>query len=182
MPRRAPSSRFLALVLRHRPELVGIQLDSAGWVAVDRLLAALAEDGRPLSRAELDEIVATNDKRRFEVEGTGATARIRASQGHSVAVELGYAPAVPPDLLFHGTHGGAVDAILREGLRPMTRHAVHLSAEAGSAARVGARRGRPVVLRVDAARMARDGYRFEVSANGVWLVEAVPPAYLAPEG
>lgn len=169
-------SKFLSLVLRHNPDRLGLTLDPAGWVDVGTLLTALAAHGRPLSRAELDEVVAENDKQRFAFDDGGT--RIRASQGHSIPVELGYTDAEPPARLFHGTYPGALDTIRREGLRPMQRHDVHLSADAETATRVGARRGRPVVLTVDAARMAADGHRFRVSANGVWLADAVPPEYL----
>ncbi|WP_084718070.1 RNA 2'-phosphotransferase [Streptacidiphilus carbonis] len=170
------ASRFLSLILRHDPGRVGLTLDPAGWVGVSDLLAALAACGRPLTRAQLDLVVERNDKQRFAFDPTGT--RIRASQGHSVPVELGYEAAEPPALLFHGTHPQALDAIRAEGLRPMNRHAVHLSPDAGTATRVGTRRGRPVVLTVDAARMSADGHRFRVSANGVWLTDAVPPEYL----
>ncbi|MGY1815532.1 RNA 2'-phosphotransferase [Blastococcus sp. SYSU D00820] len=171
-------SKRLSYVLRHAPDSVGLALDPAGWVAVDDLLAALAAHGRPVTRAELEHVVATNDKRRFELDPDGR--RIRASQGHSVAVELGYAPEPPPERLFHGTPQRNLPAILAEGLRPGNRHAVHLSPDADTARRVGARRGRPVVLVVDAAAMAADGHAFTRSANGVWLVAAVPPRYLTP--
>jgi putative RNA 2'-phosphotransferase len=176
------TSKYLSLVLRHRPETIGLTLDQHGWVPVDVLLTALAGHGRPLSRAELDRVVAENDKRRFAYDGTGT--RIRANQGHSVPVELDHAPAVPPALLYHGTHPAALGAIFREGLRPMARHAVHLSPDTATAERVGARRGRPVVLTVDAGRMAADGHTFQRTPNGVWLTAAVPPEYLAqsPDG
>jgi len=166
------TSKRLSYVLRHAPDSVGLTLDEHGWVDVDDLLAALR-----LTRAELDDVVARNDKQRFAVDGTGT--RIRASQGHSVAVDLGYAPATPPAELFHGTADRFLASIRAEGLRPGNRHAVHLSPDTGTARRVGARRGRPVVLRVDAAAMARDGVAFTRSANGVWLVDAVPPRYLS---
>ena len=170
-------SKRLSFVLRHQPSSVGLTLDEAGWVDVDRLLAALAAHGLPLSRDDLDEVVAGNDKRRFAFDANGT--RIRASQGHSVAVDLGYAPATPPAEHFHGTVERFLPSILAEGLRPGRRHAVHLSADVATARTVGVRRGRPVVLRVDAARLAADGTPFSVSANGVWLVEAVPREYLA---
>jgi putative RNA 2'-phosphotransferase len=169
-------SKRLSYVLRHRPESIGVALDAAGWVDVGTLLAALAATGLPLTRPELEQVVAADDKRRFAFDATGT--RIRASQGHSVPVSLGYEATRPPDELFHGTVGRVVPAILREGLRPGNRHAVHLSPDVGTARAVGARRGRPVVLRVDAAGMAADGWSFSRSANGVWLVAAVPPSYL----
>ena len=161
-------------MLRHRPDLVGIRLDAGGWVDVDELLAALAASGRPMTRAQLERIVATSDKQRFALEN----GRIRANQGHSVAVDLGLEPVDPPPVLFHGTPERNVEAILREGLRRGSRHHVHLSPDVATATRVGARRGRPRVLEVDAAAMARDGFVFLRSANGVWLVDEVPSAYL----
>ncbi len=169
-------SKRLSYVLRHRPGSVGLALDAAGWVDVDELLTVLAAHGLPLTRAELDRVVVTNDKRRFAFDESGT--RIRASQGHSVGVDLGYAAQTPPAVLFHGTPVRNVHVILAEGLRPGRRHAVHLSGDEATARRVGARRGKAVVLRIDAARMAADGAIFTRSANGVWLVGAVPPRYL----
>jgi putative RNA 2'-phosphotransferase len=173
-------SKRLSFVLRHRPDSVGLTLADGGWVDVDALLAALARSGLRLTRAELEHVVATNDKRRFAFDGSGT--RIRASQGHSVAVELGYEAVSPPDVLFHGTAERFLAAILREGLRPGNRQAVHLSVDVDTARSVGARHGRPVVLRVDAAGLAADGVRFVRSANGIWLVDAVPPRFLARIG
>ncbi|MFJ8541720.1 RNA 2'-phosphotransferase [Streptomyces sp. NPDC093586] len=167
-------SKYLSKHLRHQPGHIGLTLDEAGWVEIDTLIAAAAAHGFRITRQELDHVVATNDKRRFAVEGT----RIRASQGHSVDVELGLPSAAPPPYLYHGTVARALDAIRAEGLRPMNRHDVHLSPDRETASRVGARRGRPVVLSVDAATMHRDGHVFQVSANGVWLTKAVPPRYL----
>jgi putative RNA 2'-phosphotransferase len=169
-------SKRLSYLLRHAPGSVGLTLDPAGWVDVEALLTALAATGRPVTRAELDEVVAGNDKQRFALDATGT--RIRASQGHSVPVRLGYAAQEPPADLFHGTVARHLAGILEQGLRPGNRHAVHLSADVATARRVGGRRGRPVVLRVDAAAMAADGAAFTRSANGVWLVDAVPPRYL----
>jgi putative RNA 2'-phosphotransferase len=169
-------SKRLSYLLRHAPGSIGLTLDDAGWVDVDALLAALTAAGTPISRVELDEVVARNDKRRFALDPTGT--RIRASQGHSVPVDLGYAAAEPPDVLFHGTVERFLPAILARGLRAGNRHAVHLSADVATARRVGARRGRPVVLRVDALGMAADGAVFTRSANGVWLVAAVPRRHL----
>ena len=169
-------SKRLSYVLRHAPGSIGLTLDEAGWVEVDALLTALAAAGTPVSRAELDEVVARNDKRRFALDPMGT--RIRASQGHSVPVDLGHAAEPPPAQLFHGTVGRNLAAILAQGLRPGNRHAVHLSTDVATARRVGSRRGPPVVLGVDAAGMQADGAVFTRSANGVWLVAAVPPGYL----
>jgi putative RNA 2'-phosphotransferase len=167
-------SKYLSKHLRHQPGRIGLVLDEGGWVEIDTLIAAAAAHGFPFTREELDHVVAANDKQRFAVDGT----RIRASQGHSVDVDLGLPPATPPPYLYHGTVARFLDAIRAEGLRPMDRHDVHLSADRETAARVGARRGRPVVLAVDAGAMHRDGHVFHVSANGVWLTRAVPPEYL----
>ncbi|MFC4464806.1 RNA 2'-phosphotransferase [Streptomyces xiangluensis] len=167
-------SKYLSKHLRHQPELIGLTLDEGGWVEIETLMAATAAHGFRFTRAELDHVVATNDKRRFAIEGT----RIRASQGHSIEVDLGLAPATPPAYLYHGTVERNLDAIRAEGLRPMNRHDVHLSADRETATRVGARRGRPVVLSVDAAAMHRDGRVFRVSANDVWLTASVPQRYL----
>ena len=173
-------SKRLSYVLRHQPGTIGIELDRAGWTDVEGLLAALAAHGLQLTRADLDRVVASNDKRRFAYDASGG--RIRASQGHSRPVDLGYLPAAPPPELFHGTVERFLPAILAEGLRPGRRHAVHLSADVATARAVGGRRGRPVVLRVDAAAMAGAGARFTRSANGVWLVDAVPPSCLTVLG
>jgi putative RNA 2'-phosphotransferase len=173
-------SKRLSYVLRHRPESVGLTLDEAGWVPVDELLAAMDRAGLPLTREQLDVVVATNDKRRFAYDD--AAGRIRASQGHSVAVHLGYAPSQPPPVLFHGTVDSSVCSVLTEGLRPGRRHAVHLSCDVATARAVGARRGRPVVLCVDAAAMAAEGAVFTRSANGVWLTDVVPARHLAVAG
>ncbi|MFD6192603.1 RNA 2'-phosphotransferase [Streptomyces sp. NPDC060275] len=167
-------SKYLSKHLRHQPERIGLTLDEGGWVEIDTLVAAAAAHGFRFTRQELDHVVATNDKRRFAVEGT----RIRASQGHSIEVDLQLPVATPPPYLYHGTVARYLEAIRAEGLRPMNRHDVHLSPDRETATRVGARRGRPVVLPVDAAAMHHDGHLFHVSANGVWLTQHVPSRYL----
>ena len=172
-------SKTLSYHLRHRPDALGLTLGPGGWVAVDTLLAALAQHGKPVTRAELDDVVARNPKQRFAFDESGT--RIRASQGHSVAVDLELAPVEPPAVLYHGTGARAVASILREGLRKQQRHHVHLSADVATARAVGARHGRPVVLQVDAAAMRAAGHVFFRAANGVWLVDAVPPAFLQPQ-
>ncbi|MGO4458478.1 RNA 2'-phosphotransferase [Streptomyces sp. M-16] len=167
-------SKYVSKHLRHQPERIGLVLDTQGWVEIDDLLRAAAAHGFRFTRAELDHVVASNDKQRFAVDGT----RIRASQGHTVAVDLGLPEAEPPAHLYHGTVATALDAIRAEGLRPMARHHVHLSPDRETATRVGARRGRPVVLTVDAGAMRAAGHVFRISANGVWLADAVPPEFL----
>lgn len=167
-------SKRLAYVLRHRPDSIGITLADGGWVDIETLLKALRAGGTRLTRAELMVVVAENDKQRFAVDGD----RIRASQGHSVPVELGYAPATPPDRLYHGTVAAALDSILKQGLVRGNRHHVHLSADLDTAMKVGARRGKPVILTVDSGQMHLSGYQFFVTDNKVWLAAEVPPAFL----
>lgn len=169
-------SRFLSLVLRHQPDAIGIQLDAQGWVAIEDLLQACARHGRNLSRATLEEVVRSNDKQRFAISDDGL--KIRASQGHSVAVELAYEPRTPPPLLYHGTATRFLEAIKKQGLSKGKRHHVHLSADAETATRVGARHGKAAVLIVESLKMQEAGFPFYQSANGVWLTESVPPEFL----
>lgn len=170
------TSKFLSKVLRHAPESVGLELDDAGWVDVDDLLAAASRAGVAMDRATLQRVVAENDKQRFALSPDGL--RIRASQGHSVTVELGLQPVVPPEVLFHGTADRNVKSIRQQGLIPGRRTHVHLSADEATAVNVGRRHGRPVVLRVRAGEMHRAGHAFFRSDNGVWLTAAVPPGHL----
>ena len=169
------ASKALSYVLRHRPSSIGVELDDAGWVGIADLLAAFTRSGRPIPRDLLDRVVEGTDKRRFEVDGD----RIRAAQGHSVPVELGLAPVTPPDRLYHGTSARFLESIRAEGLRRGRRHDVHLSPDAETAHRVGARRAGPtVILRIDAAGMHQAGHVFYRAANGVWLTAAVPPQWI----
>jgi putative RNA 2'-phosphotransferase len=172
-------SKYLSKHLRHQPERLGLKLAPGGWVAVDELLAACAQHQMPISRAELEEVVCRNDKQRFAFDSSGSM--IRAQQGHSVEVDLQLAAATPPPLLYHGTVERNLPAILANGLHKMQRHHVHLSSDLATATKVGARRGHPVILAVDAAAMAQAGFSFYCSGNGVWLVDHVPPEYLRVE-
>jgi putative RNA 2'-phosphotransferase len=169
-------SKYLSLVLRHAPEAAGIALDKNGWTDVRILLQQLNRNGYAVSPAELDHVVTTNSKQRF-IYNENRT-RIRASQGHSVAVELGYAISEPPAVLYHGTVEAFLPSIEKTGLEKRSRHHVHLSADDETARRVGQRHGKPVVLVVDAACMRADGYAFFCSDNGVWLTEHVPTSYI----
>lgn len=171
------TSKYLARHLRHDPDRIGLVLDSAGWCQVADLLAACARNNMPITRGELDAVVAENDKKRFAFSEDGM--RIRANQGHSIEVELDLPPVSPPPVLYHGTGAGSVAPILQQGLRKMNRHHVHLSADVETAHRVGARHGKPVVLGVDADAMHRAGHVFYRSENGVYLVDEVPPQFLS---
>ena len=169
-------SKFLSLVLRHQPETIGLTLDAGGWASVNDLIDAANSAGTPLDRTRLTQIVAESDKQRFSFSDDGL--RIRANQGHSIPVELGLAPVAPPEFLFHGTATRFLSAIRERGLLPQGRHHVHLSGDERAAQTVGKRHGSPVVLTVCAGNMAKDGLRFYRSANGVWLTDRVPVAYL----
>ncbi|MFT3924748.1 MAG: RNA 2'-phosphotransferase [Myxococcales bacterium] len=169
-------SKTLSYVLRHQPEAFGLALDAAGWVGTDDLLAALRSRGHRVSRADLERVVRASDKQRFALSEDGRS--IRANQGHSTPVELGYEPREPPARLYHGTVARFVASIRMHGLQKGQRHHVHLSESPETAIAVGARRGRPVVLLIDAAAMHAAGHSFFCSANGVWLTEQVPAAYV----
>lgn len=169
-------SKFLSLHLRHQPERLGLVLGPGGWVPVAELLAACAAHGHPLSPSELRAVVTGSDKQRFAFDDTGE--RIRAQQGHSVAVDLQLAPAAPPPVLYHGTMAAALPGIRRAGLQKMQRHHVHLSADEETARRVGSRRGPAVLLRIRAAELHAAGAPFYQAGNGVWLVDAVPLDFL----
>lgn len=169
-------SKFLSKHLRHEPEALGITLAPGGWVAVDELLAGAMQSGFTIDPEELKQVVAESDKQRFAFDETGT--RIRANQGHSTEVDLELPEAVPPNVLYHGTVEKFLAAILAEGLKKMARHHVHLSPDTATAVKVGERRGRPVILLVDAAAMHAAGYAFYASTNGVWLTDHVPPRYL----
>jgi putative RNA 2'-phosphotransferase len=169
-------SKFLSLVLRHKPETVGLCLDSGGWVSVDELLSACAAHGRTITRAQLEAVVAGSDKKRFAFSAGGNL--IRASQGHSLQIDLGYEPAKPPLLLYHGTATRFLDSIRKAGLLKQQRHHVHLSESQETASSVGERYGKLVLLKIEAGQMYEDGHVFCRSANRVWLTEHVPVRYI----
>lgn len=173
---RTRTSKFLSLVLRHEPQRIGLELDAAGWVDVEALLTACRQHGMSLERDGLEEVVATNEKKRFAFSDDGR--RIRASQGHSVEVSLGYVPQTPPSRLFHGTTARFLDSIRRAGLDKRERQHVHLSADAKTAEKVGQRHGRPAVLIVQADAMHARGHAFFLSENGVWLTGYVPAEFI----
>ena len=172
-------SKFLSLVLRHKPEEIGITLDENGWTDVPTLLSKMTTKGNRITHDQLRHIVVTNNKKRFAFNHDES--RIRANQGHSIDVELGYTAKQPPQCLYHGTATRFLDIILKEGLKKMNRHHVHLSADEQTARTVGNRHGKPVVLLVQAGKMAENGHTFYQSDNGVWLTDHVPVSYLSHE-
>jgi putative RNA 2'-phosphotransferase len=170
------TSKFLSLILRHEPHRVGLKLDSAGWASVHELLETVNRHGLSLTIEELRHVVATNDKKRFAFSDDGQ--RIRASQGHSLEVDLQYQSEVPPEFLYHGTPQKFVESIRASGLNKGERHDVHLSPDAATATKVGQRRGKPVVLQIRAGEMHRAGHAFRRSASNVWLVDFVPAGFI----
>ncbi len=171
------ASKFLSLVLRHRPEKIGLAIDGQGWADIGELIERAGANGVALTRELIAEVVATSDKQRFALDPTGQ--RIRANQGHSLDVDLGLAPTAPPATLFHGTAEKSLRLIRAEGLKPGRRQHVHLSPDEATATKVGQRHGRAVVLRIAAARMAAAGHAFFLSTNGLWLTDCVPAEFIA---
>ena len=169
-------SKFLSQILRHRPEKIGLQLDEHGWANVDELLEKSAAKGERFDRALLQIVVDTNNKKRFAFSEDGL--RIRASQGHSIDIDLGLKPQKPPEILWHGTSEKSLDSIRKEGLRSMRRQHVHLSKDRQTAENVGGRHGKAVVLTVRSGEMSRQKHKFYLSENGVWLTGEVPVEFL----
>lgn len=170
------ASKFLSLVLRHKPETIGLHLDTHGWADMDELIRLANDHGRKLDRQMVIDVVASSDKQRFTFDDSGT--RIRANQGHSIDIDLELEPLQPPDVLFHGTATRFVDAIRAQGLHKGKRQHVHLSEQAATAVLVGQRHGQPIVLTVQAAAMWQAGHRFYRAKNGVWLTDNVPAGFL----
>lgn len=169
-------SKFLSLVLRHQPETIGITLDPNGWTDVQELLTKMNTRNYRITLEQLQEVVDTNDKKRFAFNEDGS--QIRASQGHSVEVSLGLPPATPPEYLYHGTVSKFLMSIRKDGLQKMSRQHLHLSRDKETAVNVGSRRGAPVILTIHTGQMHRDGFVFYLSDNGVWLTDSVPATYI----
>lgn len=170
-------SKYLSKHLRHQPERLGLNLEPGGWVRVDELLAACKRNNFSVSLEELEKVVAENDKQRFSFDETKQ--RIRANQGHSVAIDLQLEAKIPPTILYHGTSEKNVEPIMRHGLLKMARHHVHLSVDKETALKVGARHGKPTIFVINTAAMLENNFEFFVSANDVWLTETVPPQFLS---
>lgn len=172
-------SRYLSLILRHKPEVIGICLDEYGWADVDALIDGIAKNNI-FNREILEEIVRTDEKQRYSFSEDGT--KIRANQGHSVSVNLELQPAQPPELLWHGTAEKYVSSIEKTGLKPGSRMYVHLSSDFQTAQTVGSRHGKPVVYQVMSGEMYRSGFRFYRSVNGIWMTILVPVEYLVSVG
>lgn len=171
-------SKYISLILRHRPEVIGIRLDGHGWAKVDELLAGIQKT-HPIDMATLEEIVRTDSKQRYSFNEDKTL--IRANQGHSIPVDVELPVAEPPDFLWHGTGEKYVASIDGEGLLPRSRLYVHLSLDRDTAENVGKRHGKPVIYKVLSGEMKKDGYSFFRSVNGVWLTKNVPVKYLVKQ-
>ena len=168
--------RFLAYILRHDPAAANIELDQQGWVSLKELLSGLRSVGRQVTMDDILEAVAADNKQRYAISENGL--RIRANQGHSIAVDLKLEPVEPPEMLWHGTVPAALDSIRAQGLLPQKRHHVHLSGDEATARTVGARRGNPVILPILSGAMQAQGHTFYLTANGVWLTSEVPALFI----
>lgn len=168
--------KFISLILRHNPETIGIKLDKHGWADVSELLAGMNQKGHRIDMAMLEEIVATNNKKRYSFNEDKT--KIRANQGHSIPVDVELKTVVPPDVLYHGTADRFLNEIKKKGLQKQSRNHVHLSSDWDTAVSVGKRHGCPIVLKVNTKAMYQDGYIFYLSENGVWLTEDIPIQYI----
>ncbi len=169
-------SKFISLVLRHKPETIGLTLDENGWAETTTLIDEMNRRGVKITMELLEHVVATNAKKRFSFNEDKT--RIRANQGHSINIDLQLTVVQPPPVLYHGTSESSIESILQKGLQKRNRQHVHLSADIETAIHVGKRHGRPVVLIVEAAKMHAEDFEFYLSANGVWLTDNVPSRYL----
>ncbi|MEL7936725.1 MULTISPECIES: RNA 2'-phosphotransferase [Pseudomonas] len=174
------TSKFLSYVLRHEPQAIGLQLDSEGWANINALIAGAAKKGKNLDSEIIQKVVASSDKKRFSISSDGQ--RIRAVQGHSTpTVTLQHTEKEPPELLYHGTASRFLDSIKTQGLIPGARHYVHLSQDEQTAVEVGKRYGKPVILKIEALRMHRQGFKFFQAENGVWLADKIPANFILTE-
>lgn len=170
------TSKFLSYILRHHPELINLNLDENGWANVDELITKSTNDSQGFTFEELDEIVETNDKKRFIFNGDKT--RIRANQGHSIDINLALIPQQPPEFLYHGTAQSNIDSILEKGIEKRNRQHVHLSQDIETATKVGMRHGKPIILTINTEKMFDDGIEFYLSENNVWLTDFVDIKYI----
>lgn len=175
----ASISKYLSMLLRHQPEKIGLVLDDNGWASIEELIAKANATGKSLSRSLIERVVAESDKKRFAIGDDGK--RIRASQGHSIEVDLALPPQIPPETLFHGTATRFLESIREKGLIPGNRQHVHLSLLRETAETVGRRHGKLALLIVRSGEMHRAGHAFFLSANGVWLTDSVPTNFIVFE-
>lgn len=175
-PGKKKISKFLSLILRHKPETINLILDENGWANVEELITKSTNDSQGFTFEELDEIVQTNDKKRF-IFNEDKT-KIRANQGHSIDVDLALKPQQPPEFLYHGTAENNVNSILKNGIEKRNRQHVHLSQDKETATKVGMRHGKPIILTIKTGKMSQDGILFYLSENSVWLTDFVAAEYI----
>lgn len=173
-------SRFMSLILRHKPEVIGCKLDREGWIKTSSLIKGMQNKGEDVTFNDIERIVKEDDKGRYAFNFDKT--RIRARQGHSIKVDLNLKPQIPPTILFHGTGKKYVDSIFDKGIKSKQREFVHLSDELDTAIKVGSRHGEVFVLEIDTEKMIKDGYKFFKSENGVWLTKKVPLGYFRAKG
>ena len=170
-------SKFLSYILRHEPQEIGLVLDSEGWAEIDELISCANKSGKTIDRDLIQQVVDTSDKKRFSISEDGL--RIRAAQGHSVSgVAIAYPEKTPPEFLYHGTATRFLESIEKEGLKPQERQHVHLSEDEQTASAVGKRYGKPIVLKIKALQMHKQGFTFLQAENGVWLTSLVEPLFI----
>ncbi len=169
-------SRYISLILRHKPETIGITLDRNGWADVEKLIDGIKKSGYYIDKDILETIVRQDEKQRYSFNEEHT--RIKANQGHSINVDLGLEERKPPEILYHGTATKSIESIMKEGITRQTRQYVHLSTDCETALKVGRRHGKPVILEVNSETMFNDGCRFYLSDNGVWLTDTVPVKYI----
>jgi putative RNA 2'-phosphotransferase len=170
------TSKFLSFVLRHKPEAIGLQLDDSGWALISELIRK-ADKELNITPSLIERTATTNDKKRFQISANGLY--IRASQGHSIKVDLQLTPQEPPAALFHGTATRFLESIQKEGLKAGQRQHVHLSTDIDTAYAVGKRYGKPIILKIDSELMSKHGCIFYISDNNVWLTDNVPSKYIS---
>jgi putative RNA 2'-phosphotransferase len=169
-------SKFMSLILRHKPEEIGAKLDRYGYLSIEKLIEGLNKKGYNVTLEDIERIVAEDEKQRYSFSSDKT--KIRANQGHSIKVNLNLSPIKPPDVLYHGTATRFVNSIQEKGILSESRQYVHLSSDVETAIKVGKRHGKPVVFTVDSLQMYNDGYKFYLSENKVWLTEIVPSKYI----
>lgn len=170
-------SKFLSLILRHQPETIHLKLDENGWADVEELIMKSAHNKMHFTLDELDQVVETNNKKRFAFNEDKT--RIRANQGHSIDIDLALTPQQPPEFLYHGTAETNIESILEKGIEKRSRQHVHLSADKDTATKVGMRHGKPVILTIKTGEMFEEKIEFYLSDNGVWLTDFVEVKYIS---
>ena len=170
------ASKFLSLVLRHKPEEIGLQLDEYGWIVTNHLIGGINGKGYNIDISDIERIVTEDDKQRYSFNEDKT--KIRANQGHSISVNLELNPVEPPIMLYHGTSKRVLNSICVDGITKQARQYVHLSADIETASKVGKRHGELVIFEVYSEQMYEEGYEFYLSNNGVWLTDFVPSEYL----